>query len=54
MNLIACFMLLPALSQLTPLVYKRLSNELSGRNYQLDLDPPPKQISREKPDIYFT
>ena len=46
-------MLLPALSQLTPLAYKRLSNELSGGNYQLDLDPPRKQIPSEKPDIYF-
>ena len=54
MNLVACFMLLPALSQLTPLAYKRLSNELSGGNYQLDLDPPPKQIPSEKPDIYFS
>ena len=53
MNLVACFMLLPALSQLTPLAYKRLSNELSGVNYQLDLGPPPKQIPSEKPDIYF-
>ena len=53
MNLVACFILLPALSQLTPLAYKRLNNELSGGNYQLDLDPPPKQIPSEKPDIYF-
>ena len=53
MNLAACFMLLPALSQLAPLAYKRLSNELSGGNYQLDLAPPPKQTPSEKPDIYF-
>ena len=53
MNLVASFMLLPALTQLTPLAYKQLSNELSGVNYQLDLAPLPKQVRSEKPDIYF-